>query len=465
MKKLFCILLAVVTFFSLGATVSAVGPESGTIKVGLRYGSSVLESANLENAEGAGYEFGYFDSDRSFVSLGWTDETTITMSPNGWGGIQVCVTGTSQVLYESDGNTLGVMPVNRSGDPVTWFKGYRYAGGFEYTLSGNGLQVVNVVDLEEYVKGVLPSEMNGSWPLAALEAQAVCARTYACRSSKHYNTYGFDVCNSTDCQVYNGVTGATDTSNRAVDNTAGQLLYYHGELVQDPVYHSCNGGATEDGKNVWGGDTGYLIGKIDPYEAQTTIPGYSWSVTYSADELSWILDQKGYNVGRVQNVYVSGTTAMGNVASVTFVGSSGTKTVTGETCRTIFYSSTYGKSVKSLRFQINGGSGGGGGLQVNGDGSVLSTLEGVSVISGKGTVGTLSGTSASAITSSGTVTVTASGSGSGNAASGSSGSFTITGTGNGHNVGMSQFGAKAMAELGYTYQEILQFYFTDVTIW
>lgn len=461
MKKLIGILLAVVTFFSLGTSVSAVGTESGIIKVGLRYGSSVLESANLENAEGAGYEFGYFDTDRRFVSQGFTDVTTITMSPNGWGGIQVCVTGTGQVLYESTGNSLGVMPVNRSGAPVTWFKGYRYSGGFEYTLSGNGLQVVNVVDLEDYVKGVLPSEMNGSWPLAALEAQAVCARTYACRTSKHLSTYGFDVCNTNDCQVYNGVTGATDTSNRAVDNTAGQMLYYQGSLVQDPVYHSCNGGATEDGKNVWGGDTPYLIGKTDPYESQTTIPGYSWTVTYTADELSWILDQKGYGVGRVQDVYISGTTAVGNVASVTFVGSSGTKTVTGETCRTIFYSSTYGKSVKSLRFQISGGSGGGGALCVNTPGSTLSTLEGASVISGKGTVGTLSGASASAITSSGTVTVTGGGSGT---IAGGSGSFTITGTGNGHNVGMSQFGAKAMAELGYTYQDILQFYYTDVTI-
>ncbi len=84
------------------------------------------------------------------------------------------------------------MPQGR--DPVTWFRGNRYRGGFEYTVSGGGLQVVNVVDLEDYVKGVLPSEMPGNWELEALKAQAVCARTFACLTTKHLSAYGFDVC-------------------------------------------------------------------------------------------------------------------------------------------------------------------------------------------------------------------------------------------------------------------------------
>ena len=128
----------------------------------------------------------------------------------------------------------------------------------------------------------------------------------------------------------------------------------------------------------------------------------------------------------------------------------------------IFYSSTYQKSVSSMRFDINGRRGGTGGLSVNGTG-VLSTLDGVSVISGGGTTGTLRGNSASAITASGTVTVTASApqpSAGGN----SNGNFVITGTGNGHNVGMSQYGAKAMAEQGHGFREILNFYYTDIDI-
>ena len=269
-----------------------------------------------------------------------------------------------------------------------------------------------------------------------------------------------------DCQVYNGRgTGKnepTAESDRAVDNTAGLCIYYNGVLVQDAVYHSSDGGATEDGANVWGTETGYLRGKADPYEAQTSVPNNSYSVTYTAGELSWILDQKGHSVGTVRDVYVSEYTPLGNVKQVTFVGAGGTKTFTGDDCRMIFYSSTYQKSVSSMRFDINGRRGGTGGLSVNGTG-VLSTLDGVSVISGGGTTGTLRGNSASAITASGTVTVTASApqpSAGGN----SNGNFVITGTGNGHNVGMSQYGAKAMAEQGHGFREILNFYYTDIDI-
>ena len=205
-----------------------------------------------------------------------------------------------------------------------------------------------------------------------------------------------------------------------------------------------------------------MKGKADPYEAQTSVPNNSYSVTYTAGELSWILDQKGHSVGTVQDVYVSEYTPLGNVKQVTFVGTAGTKTFTGDDCRMIFYSSTYQKSVSSMRFDINGRRGGTGGLSVNGTGQ-LSSLDGVSVISGGGTVSTLWGNSASAMTSSGSVTVSAEvrqPSGGGN----SNGTFVITGTGNGHNVGMSQYGAKAMAELGYSFQEILNFYYTDITI-
>lgn len=92
MKKRFLAMFAVVTFFILSA-VPASAVVNDTIKVGLRYGSSAMTSANLENDVGEGYEFGYFDSDRNFVSLEWTDETTITMSPSGHGTIQVTVTG------------------------------------------------------------------------------------------------------------------------------------------------------------------------------------------------------------------------------------------------------------------------------------------------------------------------------------------------------------------------------------
>ena len=458
MKKLLLTMMFVVTFFAVSAG-SAAAAENDTVKVGLRYGSSVLDAANLENYQGSGYAFGYFDRDREFVELDWTGETTITMRPDGWGGIEVTETGSGQVLYTCSDGSLGVMPLDNRGDPITWFKGYRYRGGFEYTCSNGGLQVVNVVDLEDYVKGVVPHEMNGNWPLEALKAQAVCARTFACRSTKHAS-YGFDVCATIDCQVYNGVATSTDLSDRAVEETAGECLWYDGELIE-AVYHSSDGGATEDAENVWGGEVPYLVGKEDPYESRTTIPNYSWTVTYTAEELTWVLQNSGYAIGDVVDVYVTRQSALGNVIELVFVDSWGrTLTMTGQSCSTAFYSTTLGKSVPSLRFTITGGSGGGGGYSVNGTGT-LSSLEGAAVLSGTGTLSTLGDGTYSAVTASGTVTLEAAGT----VSAGSGDVFVISGTGNGHNVGMSQYGAKAMAELGYTYDEILMFYYTGVDLW
>ena len=135
-------------------------------------------------------------------------------------------------------------------------------------------------------------------------------------------------------------------------------------------------------------------------------------------------------------------------------------TVKGETCRTVFYSSTYNKSVKSQRFTINGeGASSGGIICVNDADTRLASLEGVSVLSGSGKTTKLTG-SASVLSASGTYSV---GGGNTHIAS-SDGVFTITGSGSGHNLGMSQYGAKAMAEMGYTYEEILEFYYTGITI-
>lgn len=104
---------------------------------------------------------------------------------------------------------------------VTWFRGYRYYGGFEYQrVSGGNINVINVVDLEDYVKCVIPWEMSKDWPVEALKAQAVCARTYAVCQTKH-RAQGFDICATTHCQVYQGTAASGANSDAAVDQTTG----------------------------------------------------------------------------------------------------------------------------------------------------------------------------------------------------------------------------------------------------
>ena len=97
---------------------------------------------------------------------------------------------------------------------------------------------------------------------------------------------------------------------------------------------------------------GYLKGKIDPYEGKiaSIIPRYNWSTTYSISELTSLLNSRGYGIGTVRDAYVSAYTDTGNVYSVTFAGTNGSKTVSREACRTLL-------NLRSQRFSINGGSG------------------------------------------------------------------------------------------------------------
>ena len=368
-------------------------------------------------------------------------------------GVNITVTGTSDLLFQFDcsgARALGVQP--EGSDTLTWFKGYKWYGGFEYRRStGGSLNVINVVSVDDYVRGVLPYEMNSAWPLEALKAQAVVARTYALCQSKHYASYRFDVCNTVDCQVYQGANLATANSDRAAAETAGIGVSYQGRWAET-VYCSSNGGASESAENVWSEARGYLVGKEDPYEGTISIPGYTYSVHYTFGQLTSLLQSKGYSIGQVSSAYVSQTTPTGNAAAVTFQDKNGkTLTITKEACRLVL-------GTKSMRFTITGG-GGNGGYCINSAETLLPSLEGVYVLSEEGSASAYSVGEAYAATSSGVSPLSPA---SGPAASGDG--ITITGTGNGHGVGMSQYGAKAMAELGFGYEEILRFYYTDIDL-
>jgi stage II sporulation protein D len=251
--------------------------------------------------------------------------------------------------------------------------------------------------------------------------------------------------------VYQGLASANELTDRAVDETAGVYMYYNGKYAE-AYYYSSNGGATEDAKNVWNDEVGYLRGKSDPYETHVAsrIPGYHWSATFTGGELAAKLRAKGIDVGTVRNVYVSEFTPTGNVYSLTFVGTSGSKTVYRESCRTLL-------GLRSMRFTVGTDA---PSYSVNDGKTAVSGIRGAYLISGAGEVSAYDGVAEDVyvITSGGTAKPESAASGA------DAGRFTFTGSGWGHNVGMSQWGATAMAELGYGYRDILEFYFTGVTI-
>lgn len=375
-------------------------------------------------------------------------------------GYSVVPTGATNILFQFDGAqagetyALGVEPNVSEGEKgVTALKGYQYYGGFRFErLNGeNKSTIVNMVDLEDYVKGVIPYEMSASWPLEALKAQAVCARTYAVRSTRH-SKYHFDLCNTTDCQVYYGTSRANANSDQAVDETAGLRAMYNGSGI-DAVYSSSNGGASEDAKNVWGNEIAYLKGKLDPYEADVadTVSGYSWTTTYTAEELKERLHSKDYLCGDIVNFYVSKYSDVGNAIEIKILDADG-KSWTFSRNRIC---SILG--IKSIRFTVSATAGGAtNGYAIAERADLAADLGTQYAISGDGTVAAVD-SNAYAITGSGvealrptTASVAA--------------AYTISGTGWGHNVGMSQWGAYAMAQRGMTYDEILKFYYTGITI-
>ena len=371
-------------------------------------------------------------------------------------GVVVTVTGTTEILFAFDcsgAKSLGILPDGGGGKAQTWFKGYRWYGGFEYRRStGGNINVINVLDIDDYVKGVLPYEMSPVWPLEALKAQAVCARTYALLPSKHYDSYRFDVCNTIDCQVYQGVNHASALTDQAVEETAGIVARYGGKYAET-YYCSANGGASESSENVWSNPLPYLVGKEDPYEALTDIPDYNYTIRYSYSQLSQRLRDKGYSIGTVNAAYVSKTTPTGNVAAVTFRDTAGKSvTLTKEACR-------WTLDTKSMRFTINGGGSSAASWAVNPSGGTISSIGDAWAVSSGDLMGLLGSGEVYAISSSGTSALKQP-----TASSGSGDGITITGTGWGHGVGMSQYGAKAMAEQGYTYEDILLFYYTGIVL-
>ena len=310
-----------------------------TLRVGLTIGgANTFADPKLENVSGepTGYTIGTMNG-TSFSGGTSVSASQLTIKLVS-GAFQVTDTATGKVLYTSAAGADHIA-IHPNSD-LTWFKGYQWHGDFVYRRDSDGnITVINYVGLEDYVKGVLPYEIDPDWPAEAQKAQAVCARSFALGTSKH-NEY-YELCNTTNCQVYLGANRATEASDAAVDATQGEYLTYNGEPVIG-YFFSSDGGATEDAVNVWGGDYPYLQGKEDPYETYDS----SWSVTLTAEEIRQKLVSAGYSIGTVANVEVTKRTDTDNVNEVTVTDTTGKQVVIRrDDCRTVF-------GLDSIRYTI-----------------------------------------------------------------------------------------------------------------
>ena len=262
------------------------------------------------------------------------------------------------------------------------------SGLVQLVRRGKGFSVMNRVDLEEYVKGVVPSEVSSSWHPEMLKAQAVAARTYALYQQMLSATREYDVAATVQDQVYRGKQGIDVGILRAVEATRGLVVTYLGAPIY-AAFSSTAAGLTEDAMNVWSKEYPYLKGVECPFDLAS--PYYQWKSSFKIDSLEQNLRQQGFPVGTIATITPLAFSRGGRVAKLRVLHSGGELVLRGEELR------------KAVGYTI-----------------IPSTQFAIESI-GRDVV--------------------------------------LSGFGAGHAVGMCQWGAKELAELGYPFSTILQYYY------
>lgn len=209
-----------------------------------------------------------------------------------------------------------------------------YRGALEVRPSSvpGRLNAINAVEIEDYLKGVVPKESPASWPIEALKAQAVAARSYAIATPVKGN--GFDQYDDTRSQLYAGVSAEAARTNQAVDATRSQVVLYNGKVAQT-FFFSTSGGHTENNEHSSLGFGGtpipYLRGVPDPYEAEAGAPYYRWKRKFSLGRMNSLLGSLVR--GKLKKVIVTQRGASPRIVRANLIGSRGTTTVTGPQLR------------------------------------------------------------------------------------------------------------------------------------
>lgn len=296
---------------------------------------------------------------------------------------------------------------------------------------GGGLNVINLVDVEDYLLGVLPKEMSPSAPAEALKAQAIAARTYALKHARDFEKRGFGLKASEGSQVYQGIGAEHPATTSAVHATRGKVLTHGGELIHAWFSAAC-GGHTAANDQVWGGSPrAYARGAECGY--CTIFPRFHWSAEVPYDTLEERLAEVGRSVGTLNDVQIEWG-KRGRAVKVRMVGDQGREELGGNAFRIL----AGHRHVRSLRFAPL-------------DDPVGNILTGAGA-SKTGATMPLEERAIRDII------------GRRLGAPGTQRTLILQGTGYGHGVGLCQWGARGMAEGGATAARILRHYYTGVKI-
>jgi stage II sporulation protein D len=212
----------------------------------------------------------------------------------------------------------------QSDDPRgIWLGSRRYRGRLQFLVRRGQVQVINHIGIETYLTSVVGSEMPHQWPLPALQAQAVAARTYALRQCGKAGD--FDVKASVSSQVYLGVESETPSTIEAVESTRSLVLVHAGRLI-NAVFHSSSGGATEPSGEVWRNQLPYLVSVADHDQHS---PVHRWNKRFDDDALRDLFRE----TGGVKRLQVLKTSSTGRVRTARVQGPRGSLVLTGRELR------------------------------------------------------------------------------------------------------------------------------------
>ena len=271
--------------------------------------------------------------------------------------------------------------------------GKPYRGVVEIMLNDKGILVINDLPLEEYLVGLINCEISSAWPIEAVKAQAVIARTYALNRREARKNHPYHLESSVIDQVYDGCAIEDSRARRGVSETAGEVLTYGGAIIQ-AFYHSNCGGWTESSENVWGTPLPYLKGVDCQYCLSS--PATVWDQKLPLKDIEERLKAAGHKVALLVDIRGGKRSERGRWKNIVLVMPRGDLSISGDQFR---------KAV--------------------GYGVIKSTNFAVKVAGGEAR---------------------------------------FAGAGNGHGVGLCQWGAKQRALEGFSYTEILSYYYPGTAL-
>lgn len=418
------------------------------IKIGLFFGSTAVQYTKLE-------------SDNGFL--------LVDCSHDGWGAVND-FTGSKELyaIYDEESGSI-VLIDNNSNSVISKISetqaliaastdfdsqfvkvdGKTYRDGVCFTLNEDKtINVINYIELEHYLWGVMKNEIGDQYPSEALKAFAVTTRSFAYANMGSHSKYGFDLCTGNECQMYRGVGSERDVCTAAYKDTLGLVMKYDGAIATGNHYAN-SGGHTLNSEDAWVSVVPYLRAVEDPYS-----PEYTWDVSYTYGQIKTKLQAQGINIGDILRAEITSATDYGAVLEMTFTGTEGSATLSKSKIKSTF-------SLRSQLFTLSSDIAAAGNAESAGEGNVfivgadgiaikmetkdLIIFDGENTVSGSELDWTGFGELPPMDASENDI-------------------LTFHGSGNGHGVGMSQSGIKVMAQQGFTYDEILKFYFTGITI-